>query len=59
MNMQEVKDSNFKGVTVRTDKGNSLKADLAIPCTGLKVNSVAYQNSFCELPIEFHFLCFN
>ena len=46
--MQEVKDKGFRDVTVQTDKGQSVTADLAIPCTGLRVNSVAYETSFRE-----------
>lgn len=49
-NMQEVRDKGFSDVTVYTDKGQAVKADLAIPCTGLKVNSLAYESSFRELP---------
>lgn len=44
-NMNELRQKNFTNVVVKTDKGKSLEADLAIPCTGLKVNSGAYKFS--------------
>ena len=43
--MDELRAKNFKNVVVKTDKGKSVEADLAIPCTGLKVNCDAYKSS--------------
>ncbi|EDO42769.1 predicted protein [Nematostella vectensis] len=43
-NMDEIRQKGFTDVTVVTDKGNRLKADLALECTGLRVNNGAYKN---------------
>jgi hypothetical protein len=44
-NMDELRAKNFKNVVVKTSKGKKIEADLAIPCTGLKVNRDAYKTS--------------
>ena len=33
-------------ITVRTDKGTEVAANLVIACSGIKVNSVAYRSAF-------------
>ena len=43
--MDELRAKDFKNVVVKTNKGKSIEADLAIPCTGLKVNYDAYKTS--------------
>jgi len=43
--MDEVQRKGFQNVMLVTDKGTKMKVDLVIPCTGLKVNTVAYKNS--------------
>ena len=43
VNMDEAKAKHYQGVVLKTNKGRSLKADLAVPCTGLKVNCLAYE----------------
>jgi len=43
--MDEVERNGFQNVMLVTDKGTKMKVDLVIPCTGLKVNTVAYRNS--------------
>ena len=48
-NLNELREKNFKNVVVKTDKGKKIEADLAIPCTGLKINSDAYKNSLSRL----------
>jgi len=45
INMDEVQRKGFQNVMLVTDKGTKMKVDLVIPCTGLKVNTVAYKNS--------------
>ncbi|XP_068717490.1 ferroptosis suppressor protein 1-like isoform X2 [Montipora capricornis] len=48
INMDEVKEEGFQNVMLVTDKGRKMKVDLVIPCTGLKVHTVAYKNSLSE-----------
>ena len=43
--MKEVQEKGYQNVTLVTDKGTKMKVDLAIPCTGLKTNTVAYKDS--------------
>ena len=43
--MDELRAKDFKNVVVKTNKGKTIEADLAIPCTGLKVNYDAYKTS--------------
>lgn len=38
-----------ENLTVKTDKGTVVVADMVIPCTGLKINSSAYSNAFSKL----------
>ena len=47
-NMDELRAKNFKNVVVKTNKGKTFEADVAIPCTGLKVNHDAYKTSFAD-----------
>ena len=35
-------------VTLTTDKGTSIEADMVFRCTGMKVNSVAYQSKLSD-----------
>jgi len=43
-NLKEVLDSHYRNVVVKTDRNREVAADLAIPCTGLKVNCEAYKD---------------
>ena len=52
MNLDEAKAKNYQDVVLKTDKGRSLKADLAVPCTGLKVNSIAYEMGLGKLDLN-------
>lgn len=48
-NLSELKlNVTTKNMQVLTDKGERINADLIICCTGLRVNSSAYQSSFCQ-----------
>ena len=51
--MEELEQKNFRNVAVKTDKGKCLEADLAIPCTGLKVNSLAYKTCLRKQPAHY------
>ncbi|XP_066266663.1 ferroptosis suppressor protein 1-like [Branchiostoma lanceolatum] len=44
-NLDQLPTDRVENVTVMTDKGTEISADLVIPCTGLKVNSMAYKDS--------------
>ncbi|XP_035692515.1 ferroptosis suppressor protein 1-like [Branchiostoma floridae] len=44
-NLAELPTNRVETATVMTDKGTEISADLVIPCTGLKVNSMAYKDS--------------
>ena len=46
--MDEVKEEGFQNVMLVTDKGRKMKVDLVIPCTGLKVHTVAYKNTLSK-----------
>ncbi|XP_078614183.1 ferroptosis suppressor protein 1-like [Branchiostoma floridae x Branchiostoma japonicum] len=44
-NLDELPSDMVETASVMTDKGTEISADLVIPCTGLKVNSMAYNDS--------------
>ena len=56
MIMDEARVKHFQNVVLITDKGRSLKADLAVPCTGLKVNSLAYEKGLGRLDFKYVFI---
>lgn len=43
-----------KNTEVLTDKGERINVDLIICCTGLRVNTSAYQSSFCQYRYKTH-----
>lgn len=48
-NLSELKlNVTTKNMEVLTDKGERIHTDLIICCTGLRVNTSAYQSSFCQ-----------
>ncbi|XP_066266661.1 ferroptosis suppressor protein 1-like [Branchiostoma lanceolatum] len=47
-NLDQLPTDRVENVTVVTDKGTEISADLVIPCTGLKVNSMAYKDSLAS-----------
>ena len=52
--MEELRAKNFQNVIVKTDKGTKVEADLAIPCTGLKINYGAYKTSLGKCGNHWH-----
>ncbi|KAI8489718.1 Apoptosis-inducing factor 2 [Branchiostoma belcheri] len=47
-NLDTLPTDRVETATVTTDKGTEIPADLVIPCTGLKVNSMAYKDSLAS-----------